>query len=286
MRGGQWQALYLMQGLMKRGIECRLLARKGVTLAAEAANSGVETAVLSPAMLRQWSASATLVHAHDASAHTVAAIWAKAPLVVSRRVAFPVRRGVASRWKYSRAAMFLSVSHAVAADLRSAGIPEEKIRVVYDAAPPGLPAGSRDGMIVALDSGDPLKGRALIEEAGVPVEFTRDLLSSLRHARIFLYVTGSEGLGSAALAAMAHGVPVVASRVGGLPEVVRHEETGLLLDRNEPELIRLAVRRLVEDELLAARLGEAGRRLVEREFTLEKMVTATISAYEEVAGKR
>jgi glycosyltransferase involved in cell wall biosynthesis len=66
--------------------------------------------------------------------------------------------------------------------------------------------------------------------------------------------------------------------------VVRHEETGLLVDRNEPELIRQAVGRLLEDELLARRLGEAGRRMVEQEFTLDKMVTATISAYEEAAG--
>lgn len=284
MRGGQWQALYLMQGLMKRGIQCRLLARETAPLGVEAARSGVETAKLSPGRLREWSAASALVHAHDASAHTVAAIWSKAPLVVSRRVAFPVRRGMASRWKYSRAAMFLAVSRAVAGDLRSAGIPEAKIRVVHDAAPPGLPRGSRDGGVVALDSNDPLKGRALIEAAGVPVEFTRDLLGSLRSARVFLYITENEGLGSAALAALAHGVPVVASRVGGLPEVVRHEETGLLVDRNEPELIRQAVRRLLEDEPLALRLGEEGRQLVQRKFTLEKMVAATFSAYEEVAG--
>lgn len=284
MRGGQWQALYLMQGLRARSIECRLLTRENAPLAVEAARIGVESTKLSPGSLREWSAASDLVHAHDASAHTVAAIWSRPPLVVSRRVAFPVRRGLASRWKYSRAAMYLAVSQAVAADLRSAGVAEGKIRIVHDAAPPDLPRSSREGGVIAIEFDDPLKGRAVIEASGVPVQFTRDLLGSLRSARVFLYITESEGLGSAALAALAHGVPVVASRVGGLPEIVRHEETGLLVDRNEPELIRGAVFRLLEDDAFAIRLGEAGRRLVEQQFTLDKMVAATISAYEEVAG--
>lgn len=281
-RGGQWQALHLMRALRAAGEEVRLLAHAGTMLLAEAKLLGIQAEEAAAWRLRKWSQWADIVHAHDARAHADCALWCASPFVVSRRVAFPVKRGPMSRWKYSRAALYLAVSRAVASELEKAGVPPAKIRVVYDAAPlPAVP-GRRDGGVVALETKDPLKGKAVIEAAGIGVEFTARLMEALEHARIFVYITESEGLGSAALAALAHGVPVVASRVGGLPEIVRHEETGLLVDRNEPALVRAAVFRLLDDRDLAARLGDAGRRMVEREFTIEKMLARTVSAYREV----
>jgi len=284
MRGGQWQALHLMRGLLERGVEVRLLSRDGTMLLAEAGLLGIKAAAISRLRLRAWSKWASLVHVHDARAHTEAALWSRAPVVVSRRVSFPIKRGVLSRWKYSRPSLYLAVSHAVARELEAAGVPGAKIRVVYDATPVPARPGRRDGGVVALESSDPLKGGAVIRASGLEVEFTSKLLEALMHARVFLYVTESEGLGSAALAALAHGVPVVASRVGGLPEVVRHEETGLLVDSNDAETVRTAVLRLLSDEDLAVRLGHAGRRMVESEFSVARMVERTMAAYREVIG--
>lgn len=284
MRGGQWQALHLMRGLREQGVETRLLACEGTLLLAEAELLGMEVSTFSRLRLRAWSEWASLVHVHDANAHTEAAIWSRTPIVVSRRVAFPIRRGLLSRWKYSRAALYLAVSRAVARELEAAGVPAKKVRVVYDAVPVPAEPGRRDGAVVALESADPLKGEAIIRASGLDVEFTTKLPEALLYAKVFLYVTDSEGLGSAALAALAHGVPVVASAVGGLPEIVRHEETGLLVESNEPELIRAAVLRLLADEGLAARLGAAGRRMVESEFTVTRMVERTMTAYCEVTG--
>jgi hypothetical protein len=284
MRGGQWQALHLMRGLQERGVEVRLLARRGTMLLAEAGLLGIEAAEISRLRLRAWSKWASLVHAHDAKAHTAAAVWSRAPVVVSRRVVFPIKSGLLSRWKYSRAALYLAVSHAVAHELEVAGVPGSRIRVVYDATPVPTRPGLRDGGVVALESSDPLKGGSVIRASGLDVEFTSKLLDALMHARVFLYVTESEGLGSAALAALAHGVPVVASRVGGLPEVVRHEETGLLVDSNDAESVRAAVLRLLSDEDLAVRLGKDGRRMVESEFSVARMVERTMAAYCEVIG--
>lgn len=284
MRGGQWQALHLMRGLAANGVESRLLAHEGTILLAEARMLGLDAAAISPSRLWEWARWASLVHAHDARAHTQAALWTRAPLVVSRRVAFPVKRGIFSRWKYRRAALYLAVSRAVASELQQAGVPGSKIRVVHDAVPLPAQVGRRCAGVVALESSDPLKGGAAIRASGLDVEFTANLPEALSRARIFLYVTENEGLGSAALAALAHGVPVVASRVGGLPEVVRHEETGLLLDSNDPAAIRDAVLRLLADEALAARLGAAGRRMVESEFTVARMVERTMMAYNEVIG--
>jgi glycogen(starch) synthase len=71
---------------------------------------------------------------------------------------------------------------------------------------------------------------------------------------------------------------VIASRVGGLPEIVRHRETGLLVE-NTAESVSAAIRELTEDSALALRLGEAGRRAVSENFTVEHMVRRTMEVY-------
>jgi colanic acid/amylovoran biosynthesis glycosyltransferase len=78
----------------------------------------------------------------------------------------------------------------------------------------------------------------------------------------------TEGIPNALLEAMACGVPVVTTRVSGIPELVRHNETGLLAEPADSDSLCDALRRtLVEPEAVVAR-AEAGRRLVEEEFTL------------------
>ena len=120
MRGGQWQALYLCEGLAARGHAVVLLAREPLRRAAAA--RGIDA--------RPWGAmgwpAADIVHAHDARSHTTAALAARAPLVVSRRVAFPVRRGPLSAWKYRRAAHYIAVSEFVRRRLLEAGVPQDR----------------------------------------------------------------------------------------------------------------------------------------------------------------
>jgi glycosyltransferase involved in cell wall biosynthesis len=91
-----------------------------------------------------------------------------------------------------------------------------------------------------------------------------------------------EGFGLVLLEAMAAGRPVVASRVGPIPEVVLHGETGLLVEPGEPEPLAAALIELLEHPTLAARLGAAGRRRVREHFTLDRMVAETEALYEEV----
>jgi glycosyltransferase involved in cell wall biosynthesis len=86
-----------------------------------------------------------------------------------------------------------------------------------------------------------------------------------------------EALGRAALEASAAGVPVVASRAGGLPEVVIHEETGLLVAPRDVTALADAVARLWTDEAFARTLGEAGRRRISGAFS-----TDSISARAEI----
>ncbi len=285
MRGGQFQALFLMEELTRRGSECVLAAPARSPLARRAAEAGIEVRPLGLSGLLRWGRGFDLVHVHTGRAHTLAALAMLEPLVVSRRVAFPVGRGPFSRWKYRRAARYIAISRHVKGVLEAAGVPAERIRVVYDGVPLLPPAmGNR---LVAVDSGDPRKGRALAEEAarlaGVPVQFSADLVRDLRGAACFLYLSDSEGLGSGALLAMSAGVPVVASRVGGLPEIVEDGVTGLLVENRPPE-IAAAILRLMDDPELRARMGAEARRRVEQRFTIEKMVDGTVAAYQEAAG--
>ena len=99
---------------------------------------------------------------------------------------------------------------------------------------------------------------------------------------VFVYLSESEGLGSAILLAMAHGLPVVASRVGGIPEILRHEETGLLVGPDLRRDLAPAVRRLLESEDLRRLLGQAAREFVLAEATCDRMAAKTAAVYEEL----
>src|SRR5512143_3960219 len=136
MRGGQWQAVYLVERLSG----AVLLARAGSPLFQEAARRKLDVRALSFRALAAAVKSTDLVHVHDARSHTLAAVAGGAPLVVSRRVAFPVKRGFFSLWKYARASLYLAVSKYVAARLMEAGVRGAKIRVVHDGIPLPEPA--------------------------------------------------------------------------------------------------------------------------------------------------
>jgi glycosyltransferase involved in cell wall biosynthesis len=74
-------------------------------------------------------------------------------------------------------------------------------------------------------------------------------------------------------------VPAVASNVGGLPEAVESGKTGFLVSNGD---FTTPVGRLLEDRVLAARMSQAARERVQREFSVERMVAETVSAYREV----
>lgn len=95
-----------------------------------------------------------------------------------------------------------------------------------------------------------------------------------------------EGFGLAALEAMATGAPVVATRVGSLPEVVTDEVTGLLVAPSEPAVLAEALARLTADRALRRRLGKQAASSARRDFGLDRMVDATLTVYRDVAPSR
>jgi len=285
IRGGQWQVLRLMEGLATAGVESTLLARRGAPLYQAACARGWRVEPWGFTRALRLARSCDLVHAHDARSHSLA-ILVRAPLVVARRVAFPLQ----SRWKYRRAARYIAVSGFVKSVLVAGGVPEGKIAVVYDGVPllepatPGLHE-SRVRLLAPANASDPRKGATLALEgarlACVPLRFSDDLERDLRDASLFLYITYSEGLGSAALLAMSAGLPVVSSDTGGLREVIRDRVDGLLVE-NSAYAIAAAIREVIEKPEFARQLGCEARRTIESRFTCDLMVRRTIDVYREV----
>jgi glycosyltransferase involved in cell wall biosynthesis len=93
-----------------------------------------------------------------------------------------------------------------------------------------------------------------------------------------------EGFGVTCLEAMAYGKPVVASDVGGLRDLVVHEETGLLVPPRDPAALRGALERLLREVGLRRRLGVAARERARERFSWSRVIDATLDAYAEVSG--
>jgi glycosyltransferase involved in cell wall biosynthesis len=86
------------------------------------------------------------------------------------------------------------------------------------------------------------------------------------------------------LEAMAYGKAVVATRIGGIPELVNDRVTGLLFEPGNAEELRMHLECLMGDAARRARMGAAGRIRVERDFSLEKHNTELMAAYQSLVS--
>jgi starch synthase len=80
---------------------------------------------------------------------------------------------------------------------------------------------------------------------------------------------------------MANGAAVVASQVGGIPEIVQDGVNGLLTS-HDPAAVAEAIGRLLADRPLASRVAASGKARVEKDFTIDRMVTETLHVYERI----
>ena len=95
---------------------------------------------------------------------------------------------------------------------------------------------------------------------------------------VFVLASHMEGLGSTILDAMALGLPIVATKAGGIPEMLRHRETALLVPPRDPQQLSRAILELLGDHTLRTYLGQNARRQVER-FSLDNMVEGNLRVY-------
>ena len=116
--------------------------------------------------------------------------------------------------------------------------------------------------------------------------FYDDVPALLETLDVVALPSWTEGLPMVLLEAMAHRRPVVATPVGGTPEVVSDGETGLLVPPRDPEALAQALRRVLEDPALARRFGEAGRRRVTERFDLAATTRRMLEIYDDVLARR
>ena len=113
--------------------------------------------------------------------------------------------------------------------------------------------------------------------------FRPDVLSLHKAFDLFVMSSVTEGLGTSLLDAMAAGRPVVATTAGGMPEVVEDGKTGILVPPRDHHAMADAIVRLLKDDALRRRMGEAGLSLAHARFSAERMVQDTLRVYERVA---
>ena len=335
-RGGQRQVWLLARALDRGGAEQVVVTGGGTELARRLQSSGIRVrtvtwkAGLDPRVLwpilQELRRPHAVLHAHDAHSLTLSGICAAltgAPLIVTRRVIFPLRR----RAFWLRAGRVIAISEAVRKALVADGVRPERIVVIPSAVdieesstPPrasirhalGLPENGRLAVCLAaltpekdqstlvaaaallvrdlpdlhwLIAGEGPLRRVLeqrIEAAGLDQRFhlvgqLADPHTALVDADVCVLSSTSEGLGSSILAAMALGVPVVATRVGGIPELLGGG-AGLMVSPGDPMAFAAAVRRVLTEPGLRENLVKIGHHAA-RGFSVSGMAERVLGVY-------
>ncbi len=129
--------------------------------------------------------------------------------------------------------------------------------------------------------------RELAVESRVWITGDRDDVPRLLQGMdLFVLPSLGEGISNTILEAMATGLPVVATRVGGNPELVTPGENGLLVPRGDPRELAAAMARLLDDPALRRRMGAASLARVRRDFHWERTVARYLAVYDELLGRQ
>ena len=345
-RGGERQTLLTALEQRRQGLDAHIACRRGSPLETAARKENIPTIslpVFAPALLGKLAVvcgTFDLLHCHTGRVHSLVALanlFNSKPLVVSRRVIFAQKKNWFNRFKYHRVAKVVCVSRFVADQMRSWGLPAERVVVIHDAVAEenflsrekcleqlckniGDIRGKRlVGNIAALgpdkDHATLLRAARLVADRRADVAFVvigdgelrEDLLQLRSELKldstvhftgfvpqaqellpafdVFAMSSCMEGLGSIVLDAGLAGVPVAATAGGGLPEIVVHEQTGLLVPVGDAEKLAAAILRLLDDSALAIKLVAAAQNKIRTEFSLARMAQSYAEIYREIISK-
>ncbi len=117
------------------------------------------------------------------------------------------------------------------------------------------------------------------------VGFSRDFRSLLGVADIMVHPSHVEGIPQSIMGGMAAGLPIVASDVGGVGEVIQHGRTGLLVKENDVKGFAQAVLHLLDQPQQRKKLGQAARTAIETELSTETAVRKVESVYRDMMKK-
>jgi glycosyltransferase involved in cell wall biosynthesis len=340
-----------MRGLVRLGHEVEAVTLPGSALMSRCREEGIQvyenrmrSDIDLPAAMRLAGRvkriPCDILHAQTARAHSIALLarllGARARLVVSRRLDFPVKRDPANRWKYRSRLVdrYVAVADVIREILIDAGVAPRRITVInstIDLSRFSAPPGTRDeirhelgipidatvvGNVAALawhkgqkdliaamphvvkvlpgtlcvivgggDKREALERQAASLGDSARILFTgrrEDIPRLLTAFDLFCMPSYFEGLCNSVLEAFAMRLPVVATRAGGLPEIVTHGGTGLLAPAHDPEALAAAIVHMLSDAPFARKVAEAGHRLVNERFGVEHMVARTVGLYEEL----
>lgn len=343
-RGGQQQILYLLEGLRELNVEnilacpaCSpLFNRAGKTKkipVAMRSEFDIFSAIKIAKTIRKEKPQ--IIHCHSAHALSIGIMskkfsGARAHIVAARRVDFHIK----SRRKYFLADRIIAVSQAVREVLRADGIPDEKIKVVYDGidmerfadiscdylyrefeigknqvignvaaltqqkdhftlirAIPYILKKNREVRFFIVGEGclrravEKLSKKLGISEYIFFTGFREDVINFFPLFDIFVLTSRWEGLGTSILDAMASDVPVVATSVGGIPEIVKDGFNGLLVPSENYEHLAEKISLLIKNKNMREELSKKGKETVKR-FGREKMVLGTRDVYKELISEK
>jgi glycosyltransferase involved in cell wall biosynthesis len=111
------------------------------------------------------------------------------------------------------------------------------------------------------------------------IGYVQNVVPYLESADLFLLISDWEGLPLSIIEAMSLSLPVVATRVGGIPEQIEHGKNGLLVERTDTEGLTKAIETLQNDPDLRKRMGQAARTFFENKFQLDNMIDRTENLY-------
>jgi L-malate glycosyltransferase len=121
----------------------------------------------------------------------------------------------------------------------------------------------------------------MMDQAVVFTGIRQDVFSLLQTSDIFVLPSQDrEGLGVALIEAMAVGLPVIGTNLGGIPEVIEDGENGFLVSPRNPEQLAEALKKLVNDQTLRTGMGLRGRQMYEEKFTLPRMIRQIETLYD------
>jgi glycosyltransferase involved in cell wall biosynthesis len=315
-RGGQEALLALARGLRERGHTQSIVCPKGSALADRARAEGLEVSSALRNVLHK--SRAQILHAHGGRAQNTAFLASRGLAirrVVTRHVAFAPRHPWVHRIKYQLTCHgIIAVSDAVREVLVRSGVPASKIEVIHTGIEiPTLPetrphddfvighmgAFTREkGQNVAIAAAVLLRkqlpqARMILAGDGPLLDEAREQARNIAVScpgflpnrelfysglDLFIMPSRSEAWGLAALEAMARGIPVIASNVGGLAEIVRHGDGGWLVPPNDPQALAAAIVEAASDEKRLNAAGQAARRRAAM-FSLQHTVERTEAFY-------
>jgi glycosyltransferase involved in cell wall biosynthesis len=84
---------------------------------------------------------------------------------------------------------------------------------------------------------------------------------------------------------MALAKPIIATEGGGTAEIVQHRTTGFLIAPKSPDVLAEKIQQLMHDDQLAIQMGQAGKKIIQEQFTIEKMCNTFFATYQELASK-